>query len=161
MPGRPHEPRRVELREHRLVKRPLPGDDLAGGVAKKALEIRLARPGRADDLRRIRSADLRKRAVRLAGGRTWVKQAAFLCIMTAVSDRVFWKYSSSDAYRLFLLDAGHLAQTFALLATAHGLGPFTTAAMSEDAIEELLGLDGVREFPVYLCGAGVPLSSAH
>jgi nitroreductase len=60
------------------------------------------------------------------------------------------------AYRTLFLDAGHLAQTFCLLATARGLGPFTTAALQDSYIERIIGLDGVSEFPIYLCGAGVP-----
>jgi SagB-type dehydrogenase family enzyme len=109
-----------------------------------------------DVLERLRRGDLRDRAVSIASGQKWISAAAFLVILTVVADRVFWKYGSSDAYRLFFLDAGHLAQTFALLATEAGLGPFTTAAIQETKIEKLIGLDGVREFPVYLCGAGVP-----
>jgi SagB-type dehydrogenase family enzyme len=105
-------------------------------------------------LERLRRGDFREQAVRFAAGQRFVRHAAFLCLMTAVADRVFWKYSSSDAYRLFFLDAGHLAQTFVLLATARNLGAFTTAAMEESAIEEFIGIDGIREFPVYLCGAG-------
>jgi nitroreductase len=58
------------------------------------------------------------------------------------------------------MEAGHLAQTFCLLATARGLGPFTTAAIQDTFLEKLIGLDGIREFPVYLCGAGVPESKA-
>jgi SagB-type dehydrogenase family enzyme len=115
---------------------------------------------RRDGLERLGSGDLRDQAVRSASGQAWVGNAAFLCILTAVADRVFWKYPSSDAYRLFLLDAGHLAQTFCLLATSIGLGPFTTAAIQESFIEKLLDIDGVREFPIYLCGAGVPDPSA-
>lgn len=111
---------------------------------------------RKNSLERLRKGDPRDLAVRMAGGQDWVRGAAFLCVMAAVADRVFWKYASSDAYRLFLLDAGHLAQTFALLSAASGLGAFTTAAMSETCIERALGLDGVSEFPVYLCGAGMP-----
>jgi len=61
-----------------------------------------------------------------------------------------------SAYRVLWLDAGHLAQTFCLLATSRGLGPFTTAAIQDTFLEKLIGLDGVKEFPVYLCGAGVP-----
>ena len=110
---------------------------------------------REDCLERLRRGDLRDEAVRLAAGQRWIRQAAFLCVMTVVAARLFWKYASDDSYRLFFLDAGHLAQTFALLATARGLGAFTTASMKESRIEKLLGLDGVREFPVYLCGAGM------
>ena len=55
-----------------------------------------------------------------------------------------------------LLDAGHLGQTFSLLATAIALGPFTTGAIQQSKIERLLKIDGVTEFPLYLCGAGIP-----
>jgi SagB-type dehydrogenase family enzyme len=115
---------------------------------------------RGNFLERLRRGDLRAQAARLAAAQGWIRKAAFLCVMTAVARRIFWKYSSDEAYRLFFLDAGHLAQTFALLSTARGLGPFTTAAMRESRIEGLLGLDGVSEFPVYLCGAGVPSAPA-
>jgi SagB-type dehydrogenase family enzyme len=76
--------------------------------------------------------------------------------MTAVFERTLWKYEIESAYRLLWLDAGHLAQTFCLLATARGLGPFTTAAIQDTFVEKLIVLDGVKELPVYLCGAGVP-----
>ncbi len=107
-------------------------------------------------LRLLKKGDFRKAAVRAASGQRWVGKAAFLCIMTAVFARTLWKYGFEGAYRVLWMDAGHLAQTFALLATARGLGPFQTAAIQDSYIEKLIGLDGVKEFPVYLCGAGVP-----
>lgn len=112
---------------------------------------------RKDRLERLRLGDFRKEAVAFASGQRWIGGAAFLCVMTAVTDRVFWKYRTADAYRLFFLDAGHLAQTFSLLATERRMGPFSTAAMQESLIEPFCGLDGIAEFPVYLCGAGVPI----
>lgn len=110
----------------------------------------------ADALKRLRAGNLRAAAVTAASGQRWVGRAAFLCVMTAVFERTLWKYQLENAYRVVWLDAGHLAQTFCLLATARGLGPFTTAAIQDTFLEELIGLDGIREFPVYLCGAGVP-----
>ncbi len=110
----------------------------------------------SDELRRLRSGDLRAAAVRAASGQRWVGRASFLCVMTAVFERTLWKYQIESAYRVLWLDAGHLGQTFCLLATSRGLGPFTTAAIQDTFLEKLIGLDGVREFPVYLCGAGVP-----
>jgi SagB-type dehydrogenase family enzyme len=110
----------------------------------------------ADALRRLRAGDFRNDAVRAASGQRWVGRAAFLCVMTAVFERTLWKYQQENAYRVLWLDAGHLAQTFCLLASARGLGPFTTAAIQDSYIEKLIGLDGIREFPVYLCGAGIP-----
>lgn len=115
---------------------------------------------RRDGLELLRPGDFRRAAVRTASGQKWIEGAAFLVILTAVADRVYWKYPSADAYRLFLLDAGHLAQTFSLLAAAAGLGSFTTAAIQESVIEKLIGLDGTTEFPLYLCGAGTPLPAA-
>jgi SagB-type dehydrogenase family enzyme len=110
----------------------------------------------SDELRLLRRSDLREAAVRAASGQKWVGRAAFLCVMTAVFARSLWKYQAENAYKILWLDAGHLAQTFCLLATARGLGPFTTAAIQDSYIEKLIGLDGVREFPLYLCGAGIP-----
>jgi SagB-type dehydrogenase family enzyme len=114
----------------------------------------------SDELSRLRSGDLRAAAVKAASGQRWVGRAAFLCVMTAVFERTLWKYQIESAYRVLWMEAGHLAQTFCLLATARGLGPFTTAAIQDTFLEKLIGLDGIREFPVYLCGAGVPESKA-
>lgn len=111
---------------------------------------------RRDELRLLKRGDLRAAAVRAASGQRWVGRAAFLCVMTAGFARTLWKYQLENAYRILWLDAGHLAQTFCLLATSRGLGPFTTAAIQDSFIEKLIGLDGIKEFPVYLCGAGVP-----
>ena len=71
-----------------------------------------------------------------------------------------WKYGHSRAYRMVLIDAGHLGQTFCLVATALGLAPFTTMAFSESGLEALLGLDGVRECPIYVAGVGMPDAGA-
>ncbi len=109
-----------------------------------------------DELRRLRRGNFRRAAVEAASGQEWIGEASFLCVMTAVFPRVLWKYQLEDAYRTLFLDAGHLAQTFCLVATSLGLGPFTTAAIQDSKIEKLLSIDGVEEFPVYLCGAGVP-----
>jgi SagB-type dehydrogenase family enzyme len=108
----------------------------------------------SDALRLLRSGDFRRQAVRAASGQRWVGRAAFLCVMTAVFARTLWKYHLENAFRVLWMDAGHLAQTFDLLATSRGLGPFQTAAIQDTFIEKLIGLDGVKEFPVYLVGAG-------
>ena len=113
----------------------------------------------ADGLRSLKRGDFRAAAVKAASGQRWVGQAAFVCVMTAMFSRTLWKYEDEAAFKVLWLDAGHLAQTFCLLATSRGLGPFTTAAIQDSYIEDLIGLDGIHEFPVYLCGAGVPARS--
>jgi len=105
-----------------------------------AWNVRGLRPGLyhydvgGDELRRLGAGNLRAEAVRVASGQRWVGKAAFLCVMTAVFTRTLWKYRLENAYRSLWLDAGHLAQTFCLLATSRGLGPFTTAAMQDSQI---------------------------
>jgi SagB-type dehydrogenase family enzyme len=83
-----------------------------------------------------------------------LKQCAFAVFLTAVIERASVKYRHPRAYRVILMNAGHLGQTFALTATA--LGPFQTAAFHDSTAEDLLGIDGITEIPVYLLAAGIP-----
>ena len=86
----------------------------------------------------------------------YVRNAAALFLMTAVFRRTMWKYRFARAYRVVLLDAGHLCQTFCLVATWLGLAPFCTAALKDTLIEEDLGIDGIRESVLYVAGVGLP-----
>jgi SagB-type dehydrogenase family enzyme len=86
--------------------------------------------------------------------------AAALFIMTAVFARTMWKYGRARAYRVVLLETGHLCQTFCLTATRLGLAPFCTAALKDTLIERDLGLDGVSESVLYVAGVGLPVAPA-
>ena len=90
----------------------------------------------------------------------FVRKAAALFLMTAVLPRTMWKYRHARAYRVVLLDAGHLCQTFCLVATWLGLAPFCTAALKDTLIEKDLGIDGIRESVIYVAGVGLPATSA-
>ena len=81
----------------------------------------------------------RDKAWRYCARQDFVRNAAALFLMTAVFRRTMWKYNSPRAYRVVLLDAGHLCQTFCLVATWLGLAPFCTAALKDTLIEEDLG----------------------
>jgi len=81
--------------------------------------------------------------------------AAALFIMTGVFSRTMWKYHKPRAYRVVLLDAGHLGQTFCLTATRMGLAPFSTAALKDTLIERDLGIDGISESVLYVAGIGL------
>lgn len=91
---------------------------------------------------------------KMVGNQWWFGDAAFLVLMTAVFGRTQWKYDFPRAYRVVLLEAGHLAQTFCLTATWLGLAPFSTAALADTKWEKLLGIDGVLESVLYAVGAG-------
>ncbi len=92
----------------------------------------------------------------LLAHQVYFARAGAAVVMCPVFARTMWRYGHSRAYRTVLIDAGHLGQTFCLVATALGLAPFTTMAFSESGLEELLALDGVGECPVYVAGVGMP-----
>lgn len=102
----------------------------------------------------LRPAISRAALEKMVGNQHWFGDAAFLVLMTAVFGRTQWKYEFPRAYRVVLLEAGHLAQTFCLTATWLRLAPFTTAALADTKWEELLGIDGIRESLLYAVGAG-------
>ncbi len=92
----------------------------------------------------------------LCAGQGWAGGAAFLVVLSAVVDRMLSKYPTPRCYRVMLLDAGHLGQTFALTATALGLGPAQTGAFHDTPVAERLGLDNVGRIPLYVLAAGYP-----
>ncbi|GAB3263467.1 nitroreductase family protein [Chitinimonas naiadis] len=96
-------------------------------------------------------------AAQYCADQRYTGNAAALFLMTAVFPRTMWKYHKPRAYRVVLLDAGHLAQTFCLLATDMGLAPFCTAALKDTQIEQDLGIDGINESILYVTGVGHPL----
>jgi SagB-type dehydrogenase family enzyme len=87
-------------------------------------------------------------------GQAWCGGAGAVVLMTAVFARQQWKYRGPRAYRIMLIDAGHLGQTFCLVATWLGLAPFCTMALADSEIESDLGIDGVTESVVYAAGVG-------
>ncbi len=88
-------------------------------------------------------------------GQEFFADAPVLCALAPRFHRNFWKYRNhSKAYRVTVLDAGHLSQTLQLCATQAGLGPFVTGAINEIDIERAYGLTGYLESPMVVCGFG-------
>ncbi len=48
------------------------------------------------------------------------------------------------------MDAGHIAQNLALMATSIGLGSCQIGAIFDDEVNEIVGVDGVSESAIYL-----------
>ncbi len=82
-----------------------------------------------------------------------VTGAAITIVVTAVPQRLRHKYGDM-AYRMALLEAGHVGQNVCLVATALGLGVCPLAGYIDDALHDLLGLDGVDETVVYALAVG-------
>ncbi len=72
--------------------------------------------------------------------------------IVGVPARTMTKYGQRG-YRFMLLDAGHLAQTLALVASGLGLGAVTVGGFYDVALQRLLGLRP-GEWPLLLVGVG-------
>lgn len=89
-------------------------------------------------------------------GQQWFADAPVLVMLAPRFARNYWKYRNhAKAYRVAILDVGHLSQTLLLTATELGLGAFITAAINEVDIERAFGLAHYVEGPLAVCGFGV------
>jgi SagB-type dehydrogenase family enzyme len=90
----------------------------------------------------------------------FAKDAGALIVMTGRFDKTWWKYRTSRAYRVVMMDCGHLSQTAQLVATSFGLQTWPTGAFYDDLLADLLALPRQGpEFPllvVALGGKGAP-----
>lgn len=109
-----------------------------------------------NELELLREGYLEDLAMEICAGQPWIGDSAVVFFMTAVLERSMWKYDHSRTYRILLMDAGHLGQTFHLVCTALGLGPLTTAATNDLLLQEVLGIDGAAEIPLYVAAVGRP-----
>lgn len=79
---------------------------------------------------------------------------AFGIYITSRLEKLWWKYKHSRAYRVALLDLGHVSQTFLLSATAVGLKTWITGSFADSEIDNFLGIDGHKESVILYVGAG-------
>lgn len=113
------------------------------------------------DLVKIYNAEEAKDfANKFVAGQHYVKDAGFLVLMTTRYFRNFWKYQQHTlAYKVTLLDTGHLSQMFYLNAAKENLGSFVTGAINTSLIEQELSLDGFTEGATLVVGCGIPLAN--
>ena len=95
-----------------------------------------------------------ERLCHVLASQRWFLGAGALVVMSAVFARAMWRYPSSRVYRSILAEAGHLGQTFCLVATSLGLAPFCTMAFRDRDLEDLIGVDGISESAMYVVGVG-------
>ncbi len=110
-----------------------------------ALEHRLAEVKPDDTLARsMRAACMDQAMIQYSG-------AVFIWV--AVVERMSWRYQQRG-YRYLFLDAGHVCQNLYLAAAAVDCGVCAVAAFDDDAMNELLELDGQNQFVIYLATVG-------
>lgn len=90
----------------------------------------------------------------LLSGQHFANHLAFGIFLTSRLDKLWWKYEHSRAYRMALIEAGHIAQTIQLMATSHHMQTWLTGALNESPIEELLRSKVGTDEVVFFVGAG-------
>jgi len=79
--------------------------------------------------------------------------AGVVFIWTAIFNRSKCKYGQR-AYRYIYLDTGHIAQNLALASTSLNLGCCPIAALYDDEVNRIVGVDGVEESVIYMSIVG-------
>jgi SagB-type dehydrogenase family enzyme len=80
--------------------------------------------------------------------------ASVVFLITGCFERMRWKYGQR-AYKYMCMDVGYLGQNLYLVAEALGLGACAIAGFVDDAMEQLLGIDGRNEMILFLTTVGV------
>lgn len=83
-------------------------------------------------------------------------KASAMVFFTAVFERQLWRYPYARAYRASLIEAGHVCQTFLLMATSLGLASYCVMGLADTLVEQDLGIDGITESVLYCAGVGRP-----
>jgi len=111
---------------------------------------------RTHALEQIQTGDFRDAAARGALDQPMAASGNIVFIWTAIFERAKWKYRQR-AYRYIYLDAGHIAENLALAAVSLNLGSCQIAALYDEEVNSLLGIDGENESTLYMSVVGCPL----
>jgi SagB-type dehydrogenase family enzyme len=104
-------------------------------------------------LEQVRTGDFRANVVEQAIAQEFLGECGVVLFLTMIMQRMRPKYQDRS-YRYGLLEAGHVGENAYLAATSMGLGACGVGAFMDDAINEMLGVDGVEEAAVYMLAAG-------
>jgi SagB-type dehydrogenase family enzyme len=83
----------------------------------------------------------------------YVKNCNVTFFWTAVPQRMTWSYAERG-YRYLFLDAGHVCQNLYLTAEKFDLGVCAIGSFDDDKLNNLLHIDGINQFVIYLATVG-------
>jgi len=95
----------------------------------------------------------KSRLSRAALGQGFVANGAVVFVWTTVPYRMEWRYLQA-AHRVILLDAGHVCQNLYLACEVIHAGTCAIAAYDQEAMDELIQVDGKEQFTIYLAPVG-------
>jgi SagB-type dehydrogenase family enzyme len=88
-----------------------------------------------------------------AFGQKFAAKNAVTFVWTTIPYRMEWRYLDS-AHRVILLDAGHVCQNLYLACEGIGAGTCAIAAYDQEAMDQMLMVDGHDEFTIYMAPVG-------
>ncbi|MCE3230229.1 MAG: hypothetical protein K0R52_157 [Alphaproteobacteria bacterium] len=103
---------------------------------------------------RVNEALTDNQVAALCMGQPFGNGLAFGVFLVTYFGKMWWKYPHSRGYRVILLDAGHLSQTFQLVATSLGIMTWMTANIHDVNVSSQLKLEGVHQAPIHFLAAG-------
>ena len=86
-------------------------------------------------------------------GQAFTAAAPVIFVWAALPYRTEWRYTTA-AHRVILMDVGHVCQNLYLACEVVGCGTCAIAAYNQDLMDQLLDVDGVNEFTVYMAPVG-------
>lgn len=92
----------------------------------------------------------------LLGNQDWANGAAAIVILVANFERTMWKYPDCNAYRVVLIEAGHIGQNILLTATQQELVANPTSALNDQLIESLLKITKLTHSAIFAIALGHP-----
>jgi SagB-type dehydrogenase family enzyme len=111
--------------------------------------------------------DIRTHCVHLIKEGLFRDQVAYMCIgqrkagsgscaflVSAVFERYMYRYRHPRAYRNLLINVAEFAHRYILLSTALGLSTFMTPALQDEYADDLVGVNGYEEAPLYVVSIG-------
>jgi SagB-type dehydrogenase family enzyme len=97
----------------------------------------------------------------LLNGQEWADEMPCVIILMAMLERTMWKYDDANAYRVVLIEAGHIGQNIMLAATQHGLSACPTAALCHSELTRCIAPDAkLTQTPVYALTLAKPGAQA-
>ena len=97
----------------------------------------------------VKHQDLEGLLAKAALNQSFAGKSAATFIWTAIPSRMEWRYGRAS-YKMIAMDAGYICQNLYLACEVIGAGTCAVAKYDQEFADEILGVNGVEEFIIYM-----------
>jgi len=101
----------------------------------------------------FKDQNLEEKMIKATFDQAFAGQSALTFIWTTIPYRMEWRYGI-DSHKVIAMDAGHVGQNLYLSCEAINSGTCVIGAYDQEYLDDLLRLDGINEFSIYLAAVG-------